>query len=71
MNSRRFQLNAQDLVKLGKSALIAGVTAAILFVLAAIPQIDLSVLGTWAAPVGALATFGVNYARKFLAGPTS
>ena len=71
MVSKRFRFNQEDMIKLAKSAILVGVTALVLFVADSIDLIDFSTLGQWAAPVGAIATFGVNLLRKWLKGAAS
>jgi len=71
MQSKSFTLNKVDLIKLVKSAGLAGMGVAILFFLEAIGQADLESLGPWAAPVAAMASFAFNFFRKLFNGPAS
>ena len=64
VQSKRFQLNKQDLSKIGKGLLIAAVGAILTYVTDMIPNVD---FGEWTPVVVAAWSVIANTVRKLLA----
>ncbi len=64
--SRRFELDATDWGKIGRGALIAGGGAAVLYLLEALPNVNVG--EAWTPIFVAVASVGLNTIRKLFLG---